>query len=100
MARRLLTLWLFPVCLLLAQVGAVTHGLGHASGNEPTKERIGTADACVQCASFAKLGHLATATLDVAIAESLDVPVETIAPYGFRFILTAAFEPRAPPRIL
>ena len=100
MARRLLTLWLFPLCLLTAQAGGMVHGFGHVATGGPSKDRAGTGDVCVQCIGFAKMNHVAVDTASDRVPESVGAAIGHEAHYVFQPVAAATFQPRGPPRRL
>jgi len=97
MARRLLVLWLFPLCLVAAQAGGVVHGFGHSPFGGNSKDRAGAGEACVQCVGFAKLSHVAVDTALPGHAKSVTLPVCGESRYEFWFVSAVAFEARGPP---
>jgi hypothetical protein len=97
MLQRRLVLWLFPLALLLGQVGGFAHGLTHAQPGGPDKERIAGTILCDQCASFAKLAHVvADAPQMPAVAAAVAV-VQDEPVHGRAARVEVPYRSRAPP---
>lgn len=86
--RHLLLVALF----LLAQAGALAHGLGHALDQAQPHEPV-----CEQCLAYAPMGAGAASTLPAwsapASTPAFDTPFTAPSPTGFRPI----YQSRAPP---
>jgi len=90
----LLRHWLLALFLLLAQSGAMTHGLSHAldadSGNQP---------ACEQCLAYAPMGAAAPSTPSAWSAPAQAIPFDAAVPMASLPRFLARYRSRAPPRL-
>jgi len=95
-----LLVWLFPVALLLAQAGGLAHGVAHALSDAPTKDRIVASGICDQCASFAKLAHVAVDLRMVGVLPPTTVAISREAAYGYVARAVVPYLSRGPPVLL
>jgi hypothetical protein len=100
MPHRRLVAWLFPIALLLAQAGGLAHGVTHARADAPAKDRPALGVLCDQCASFAKLTHLATDALAFAPARTDATNDFRPERYAFAARVVLAYRSRGPPAVL
>jgi len=84
---------LLALFLLLAQAGALTHGVGHildqANGDEPV---------CEQCMAYAPLGAGAASTPLAWSAPSQIIPFDAVVPPASPTRFLPVYRSRAPPR--
>ena len=87
--RHLLLAWF----LLLAQTGALTHGISHlkeqANGHEPV---------CEQCLAYASLGAGATSTPPAWSPPTPSIPFDAVVPAASPTVFRTYYQSRAPPR--
>lgn len=83
---------LLALLLLLAQAGALAHGIGHhpdqAGGNEPV---------CEQCLAFAPMGAGAASTAPAWLSPPPDLPRNAATDSAFSPVARLGYQSRAPP---